>query len=211
MNYLDAKKYPKTFHFDFSDSLQNDDRKLESIDGFRDMEVVVTVKMDGENSTIYKDYYHPRSVVDDGHPSRNWLKGFIPQFQYMIPDHLRVCGENMYAEHSIRYENLSTFFYVFSIWNNKTNLCLSWDQTLKRCEEWGLETVPVLYRGIFDYNKIKELYQNMDFDKEEGIVCRITDSFYYSDFGKFVGKAVRPKHVATDEHWKKTWKPNKLK
>lgn len=211
MNYLDAIKYPKTMHFDFSDSLQNDDRELESLKDFVGQQVVVTEKLDGENATIYNDYYHPRSVIDDGHESRNWLKGFIPSFQYLIPEHLRVCGESMYAEHSIRYDDLDTFFYVFSIWNNDTNVCITWEKTVELCKEWNLKTVPVLYDGIFDYNKIKEIYQNLDFEKQEGIVCRRKGLIFMDEFQTRVAKAVRPAHVATDEHWKKTWKPNKLK
>ena len=49
MNYLEAIKYPKTFHFDFSQSLQNDDRKLETLKDFEGRDVVVTEKLDGEN------------------------------------------------------------------------------------------------------------------------------------------------------------------
>lgn len=211
MNYLNAIKYPKTFHFDFSDSLQNDDRRLETLDSFKGRDVVVMEKLDGENSTIYKDYYHPRSVTDDGHPSRNWLKGFIPKFQYLMHDDFRICGENMYAEHSIRYENLDTFFYVFSVWGNFDNQCYDWDRTENICLNLGLKTVPVLYRGKFDYDLIKTIYQGLDFNQQEGIVVRVSDEFHYDDFQTHVAKAVRPKHVATDEHWKKTWKPNKLK
>ena len=117
----------------------------------------------------------------------------------------------MYAEHSIRYENLETFFYVFSIWNNNTNMCLSWDKTEELCEEWGIRTVPVLYAGKFNYDFIKEIYENLDFEKQEGIVCRRECLFHIKYFQTRVAKAVRPKHVDTDEHWKKTWKPNKLK
>jgi len=211
MNYLEAIKYPKTFHFDFSASLLNDDRRLESLKYLAGRQVVVTEKLDGENATIYNDYYHPRSVIDDGHATRNWLKGFIPTFQYLIPENLRVCGENVYAKHSIFYGDLETFFYVFGIWSNEPNVCLSWDQTIELCIEWGLKTVPVLYEGIFDYNEIREIYESMDYTKQEGIVCRVTDSFNYKDYQKYVAKAVRPAHVATDEHWKKTWTPNKLK
>ncbi len=211
MNYREATKYPKTMHFDFSKSLQNDDRRLESLDGFVGNRVVVTEKLDGENASVYNDYYHPRSVIDDGHASRNWLKGHIPHFQYMIPEYLRVCGESMFAEHSIRYEELSTFFYVFSIWNNNHNICVDWDRTVKRCKDWGIETVPVLYVGIFDYDKIKQIYESLDYTKQEGIVCRVAKSFHYDEFQKYVAKAVRPAHVSTEDHWKKTWKPNKLK
>lgn len=211
MNYREAIKYPKTFHFDFSDSLQNDDRRLETLEYFEGKNIIVTEKLDGENSTIYDDYYHPRSVTDDGHKSRNWLKGLIPNFQWKMNKNWRICGENMYAEHSIRYENLESFFYVFSIWSNDPNICLSWDQTERICKELNIITVPVLYKGKFNYKKIKNIYQNLNFDEQEGIVVRIADMFDYNDFQTHVAKAVRPKHVSTDEHWKKTWKPNTLK
>lgn len=210
MNYLDAIKYPKTMHFDFSKSLQNDDRKLESLDSFIGKHVIVTEKLDGENASVYSDYYHPRSVIDDGHKSRNWLKGFIPRFQYQIPKNWRVCGESMYAEHSIRYENLESFFYAFSIWDDN-NYCLNCIDFWKWCNDLKIKYVPVLWQGIFDYDRIKNIYDNLDYSKQEGIVCRITNSFHYDEFQKYVAKAVRPKHVSTDEHWKKTWKPNKLK
>jgi hypothetical protein len=64
---------------------------------------------------------------------------------------------------------------------------------------------------MFDYDKIKEIYDNLDFEKQEGIVCRTVNGFHYDEFQTHTAKAVRPAHVATDEHWKKTWKPNKLK
>lgn len=210
MNYLEATKYPKTMHFDFSESLQNDDRRLETMRGFEKKRVIITEKYDGENASIYKDYYHPRSVIDDGHESRDWLKGHIPNFQYMIPEEWRVCGESMYAEHSIRYEDLNTFFYVFSIWNEH-NYSIGWDSVVDNCNKWGVSHVPVLYDGIFDYDKIKEIYQNLDFEKQEGIVCRVAMQYHYDDFQLYTAKAVRPAHVSTDDHWKKTWKPNKMK
>ena len=210
MNYLEATKYPKTMHFNFSQSLQNDDRMLESIDGFLGEEVIVTEKLDGENATIYQDYYHPRSVIDDSHASRSWLKGFIPNFQYSIPYEWRVCGENMYAAHSIKYHELDTFFYAFNIWTDD-NICIEWDEFLLWCEALNIMHVPVLYRGKFNHDKIKEIYESLDFETQEGIVCRVAKPFHYDDFQKYIAKAVRPKHVDTDEHWKKTWKPNKLK
>lgn len=210
MNYLEATKYPKTMHFDFSESLQNDDRRLETLEDFIGKRVIVTEKLDGENATIYHDYYHPRSVIDDGHESRNWLKGNIPNFQYKLPEDWRVCGESMYAEHSIRYDELETFFYAFSIWDGD-NMCTSWDEFEMHCDSLQIVHVPILYDGVFDYVKIKEIYENLNFNKQEGIVCRVADAFHYDDFQTHVAKAVRPAHVATDNHWKKTWKPNKLK
>jgi hypothetical protein len=180
------------------------------MDGFIGKQVVLTEKLDGENASIYPDYYHPRSVIDDSHASRNWLKGYKANFQYLIPDNWRVCGESMYAEHSIRYEDLKTFFYAISIWDD-SNYCLDWAEFLKWCLTLGIIHVPVLYIGEFDYQKIKEIYESLDFKRHEGIVCRVMHSFHYDDFQQYVAKAVRPAHVDTDDHWKKTWKPNKLR
>ena len=209
MNYLTATKYPKTQHFDFSLSISDDDRIIESLWGFEKRRVIVTSKMDGENSNIYKDYFHPRSVIDDGHPSRSWLKGYIAKFQYQIPDGWRICGENLYAQHSIVYDDLKTYFYVFNIWD-ENNVCLSYDDTISFCKKLDIVHVPVVYDGIFNYNEIKKIFLNFDFNKTEGIVCRLADSFPYEKFDLYCAKAVRKNHVNTDEHWSKTWKPNKL-
>ena len=91
------------------------------------------------------------------------------------------------------------------------NTCLDWAATVNYCEAWGLKTVPVLYEGWFDYDKIKEIYESLDYTKQEGIVCRTWRDFHYNDFQTHVAKAVRPSHVTTEDHWKKTWQPNKLK
>jgi hypothetical protein len=49
--YLFSKyiKYPRTLHLPWSPGLTNDDRQLKSTEHFEGREVVVTVKMDGEN------------------------------------------------------------------------------------------------------------------------------------------------------------------
>lgn len=211
MNLDELHKYPSTPHFDFSLSLKNDDRKLQSMDGFNGKRVIVTEKLDGENATIYNGYYHPRSLIDDGHPSRDWLKGFKANFDYEIPQGWRICGENMFAQHSIVYEDLESYFYCFNIWNEE-NYCLSYDETLEYCKLLNIKYVPVLYEGKFDYQVIKEIFFNLDHQKQEGIVVRVAHEFHYNNFSKYYAKAVRKNHVQTDEHWmKKKVEPNKLK
>lgn len=205
----EIKKYPKTPHFSFSQEFHSDDSKLETLEGFEGKEVIVSEKMDGENTTIYKDYLHPRSTIDDGHPSRNWLKGFAPTFQYLMDEDLKICGENMYARHSVPYDELESYFYVFNIW--KGDECLSYDDTLEWCEFLGLVHVPVFYRGEFHLETVKDIFESLDKEKNEGVVCRITDQFHRDDFEKYVAKAVREGHVQTDEHWKKNWVKNGLK
>jgi hypothetical protein len=210
--YIKYTKYPRSWHAPFSESLTKDDKQLKNMDHFHNKEVVVTLKMDGENSNIYNDYYHARSIDGNSHPSQNWLKNFIAQWQHEIPEGWKFVGENLYAKHSIHYDNLPTYFMLFSIFNEK-NVCLSWDEV----EEWAklldLETVPVIYRGIYDEKNIRSLYTKDMRDTVEGYVIRLASSFTYGNFKNSLAKVVRSGHVAEVVHnWKtKPVIPNGLK
>jgi len=163
--------------------------------------VIVTVKMDGENCSMYRDYLHARSIDGRSHPSRDWVKGFWSTIAHDIPENWRVCGENLYAVHSIRYDDLPSYFMGFSVWNDR-NLCLGWDETLEWFELLGIEPVPVLYDGVFDEKRIRTLYdEKRDWDRVEGYVLRVADEFSYRDFPRSVAKYVRSNHVQTVKHW----------
>lgn len=192
-------KYPRTLHFPFSKGITSDDKILETTVHFNNREIVVTEKMDGENSTVYRNYYHARSLSSEHKWYHSWLLGYIKTFQYLIPENYRICGEYLFARHSIKYENLKSYFQVFSVWNE--DVCLSWDETESFCNQLGLETVPVLYRGLYDEDKIKEIAKEVVSKGGEGIVVRVTDSFWYEDFSVSVAKYVRKNHVQTDKHW----------
>lgn len=179
-------KYPRTNHLPFSKGITTDDRILEDTNCFKEKRVIVTEKYDGEGSSLYKNYLHARSLDSANHPSRNWLKNFHSQICHNIPEGWRVCGENLYAKHSIFYDNLRSYFYVFSMWD-EDNTCLSWDDTFDWAKCLGLETVTVLYDGIWDENKIKELCND---DKREGFVVRLATDFAYNNFNKSVAKYV---------------------
>ena len=64
----------------------------------------------------------------------------------------------------------------------------------KEVEDWnsgvadalGLHTVPELYRGIWDEEKMISIADNLDTDKEEGFVVRVTDGFSYGAFRKSI-------------------------
>lgn len=195
-------KYPSTFHLPWSEGVQNDDHIMPSTERFEGSHVVVTEKMDGENTSLYSDHIHARSLDSANHPSRNWVKNHWATVRTSIPDGWRICGENMYAQHSIAYSNLETYFLVFSIWNEK-NECLSWNETLEWVDMLELSTVPILYEGEYNEKKIKQLWNEMDPMFHEGYVVRVADSFHYSEFAECVGKFVRKGHVQTDEHWMK--------
>lgn len=191
-------KYPRTKHLPFSEGVCSDDKILYDLSSFEGKEIIITEKRDGENTTMTSKYIYARSLDSNNHPSRNWVKGLWGNIRYDIPYNWRICGENLYAKHSIEYNELDTYFEVFNIWTD-SNVCLSWDDTIEWCELLGLKTVPVIYRGVFDIELLKNIKLNTE--KQEGFVIRIADSFKYSNFGYCVAKWVRSGHVQTDEHW----------
>lgn len=193
-------KYPRTPHLPWSESLSSDDIQLFDTDRFTQQSIVVTEKMDGENTTLYADGLHARSLDSSYHPSRSWVSALQGQIGYQIPAHWRICGENLFAQHSIAYDNLTSYFLVFSIWNEH-NQCLDWSQTCEIAAQLGLSTVPVLYQGIWDEAKLRCLSHSLNTQKQEGYVVRLAGSFTYDDFAQSVAKWVRPGHVQTQRHW----------
>jgi len=196
-------KYPRSMHLPWSRTVGEDDKVLRNVEHFVGKEVVASAKLDGENCTMGPDFIHARSLDSRHHPSRDWVKALHGQIRWTIPEGWRVCGENLYAEHSIRYEDLPTYFMVFSVWNEKNNV-LSWDEMKEFCDERGLVVVPELYRGIWDEEKIRGLwpYEGLFGEAEpEGYVVRTVEGFNYNDFSRHLGKWVRPKHVQTNQHW----------
>lgn len=225
-------KFPSIKHFPFSEHVTTDDKVMNMKDvlrNFEGKEVVVTEKLDGENSTLYRDYYHARSVSGNDHPSRHWLKSLWGTIRNQIPEGWRIVGENVYAEHSIHYLNLHTYFYVISVWDDK-NKCLSWDDTVDFAQNLGLKVVPLLWGGKWNIDKVKSCFTNKSVfegsydiktkqEAQEGYVCRISGSFefpvskdnektYFSTIAKFV----RKNHVQTSDHWlTKQVVPNNLR
>jgi hypothetical protein len=191
-------KYPRTPHLPWSPGAIEDDVLLSDSFMFEGQEVVVTEKLDGENTSLYSDHIHARSLDSRQHPSRDWVKAFHGSIAHLIPDGWRLCGENMYARHSISYNKLKSYFYLFSIWNEE-NVCLSFEETKEWAELLGLELPPVLYQGIWDEEKIRDI--KLDLATQEGYVVRTIEGFAYEDFQKHVAKWVRKGHVQTDQHW----------
>jgi hypothetical protein len=207
---MDRYKYPRTPHLSWSPGATSDDKFILNMDGFVGREVVATIKKDGENSTLGRTYTHARSVDSRHHPSRDWLKTYWGTFNYKIPENMRICGENLYARHSIAYDDLESYFYGFSVWEKDRSLC--WDETLMWFEELGITPVPTLYRGPFDLDKIRKLTEELDLTRQEGLVIRVADEIVYDEFEFKVAKFVRKGHVQTDEHWMLAEiVPNKLK
>jgi len=206
--FTDYVKYPRTLHFPWSPGATDDDRIHHDLSAFEGQEVVMTEKMDGENTSLYSDYYHARSLDSNSHPTQSWARAFHARMAYKIPAGWRVCAENLYAKHSIGYDNLDSFLLVFSIWNEQ-NRCISWDDTVEYCNLLDLKHVPVIYRGTWDEKWIRSYPLR---DGMEGYVIRLARSFDFAEFRKVVGKYVRANHVQTTHHWKSQMvQPNRLK
>jgi hypothetical protein len=204
-------KYPRTYHFPWSPGISKDDRVLAPDARILTSRVVVTEKMDGENTTMYSDYIHARSVAGGNHVSRSWVKQLWSQIKYNIPENWRVCGENLFAKHSIGYTDLPSYFELFSVWNDR-NVCLSWDETVEWAELLDVQRVPVLYRGEYDETLLRDLAEFVVKEGGEGIVVRMEGEFNYSDFRNSVAKYVRQNHVQTHGGWmRKMMTPNGLK
>ncbi|MBU9200235.1 RNA ligase family protein [Burkholderia multivorans] len=193
-------KYPRTYHVPFSPGATSDDKTLGSLAHLEGRECVITTKMDGENTTLYRDGFHARSIDSRHHPSRDWLARFHANIGYLIPEGWRVCGENLWARHSIAYTDLPSYFLGFSVWD-ENNRALSWDETQLVFEELGIQSVPVKYRGAFSEAHLRLLVAELDLEREEGLVVRVAGEFDYKDFSTSVAKWVRKGHVQTDSHW----------
>lgn len=212
--YCKYIKHPRIFHLPWSGKTTDDDKILQNIDHFKGKEVVISIKMDGEQISMYNNYIHARSIDGNSHPSQSLVKNLHSQIAYNIPEGWRICGENLYAKHNIHYKNLHSYFMVFSIWN-ENNICLSWEDTKEWAELLGLELVPVIYNNIFK-KSIEKTWKLAKYngDSVEGYVVRLADSFSYSDFkysvAKFVSESFR-EGINHQYNWRyKPFKINKL-
>jgi hypothetical protein len=196
-------KYPRTYHLPWSPGLTSDDRVMTDLSGLEGQEVVITLKMDGEQTTIYSDgYCHARSLDSGSHESRNWVKALAARVGPQLPKGWRICGENLWAKHSIFYDKLPSYFLMFSIWDGLK--CLSWQET----EEWArlldLHTVQRLdaFRRIMFGPQVESDFAFISKSLgHEGYVVRVAGEFHYREFRHKVGKYVRANHVHTHGHW----------
>jgi hypothetical protein len=196
-------KFPRTPHLPWSPGGSDDDIALDTAAVFEGREIVVTAKLDGENTSVYWDgTVHARSLDSRSHPSQAWIRNFAQDFCYELPFGWRAVMENLYAQHSIVYDGLPSYAFLISLWNER-NECLSWDETVEWATLLGVEPVPLLYRGLWDEQAVKDCYPQPLFSAEaEGYVVRLADSFPYAAFRSSVAKMVRPGHVTTDTHWR---------
>lgn len=194
-------KYPRTWHLPSSEKASSDDRRLVDDSQFVGKRVIASIKMDGENTSMYRDHIHARSLDSGSHPSRGWVKSMWAGIRHEIPIGWRVCGENLYGRHTIAYENLPSYFMAYSVWD-QSNRCLPWEETIEWLDLLGLEHVPVFYDGIYSPELISAFPRIDPFGNDtEGFVVRLASGFGYDEFDRSVAKHVRSGFVIADQHW----------
>lgn len=216
-------KYPRTYHVPFSPGATKDDKKLKDgwFEYYRGKEIVLTEKLDGENSCLCKKGVFARSHAAETRSPWSinlWGNdGIYWKINRYIDNDLYIFGENLYGVHSIEYDKLEDYFHMFAGYSEDIDEWWSWDDVNMMGEIFGLPVVPELWRGkIQTEDELRNLIDKFmgepsTYGKEkEGIVIRLTDEFKSEDFTNYVCKYVRENHVQTDEHWTRNWKKAKL-
>lgn len=211
---MTSRKYGRTYHFPFSPGTTSDDKIQANWQQILANELVITEKLDGENTCIKQNGVYARSHVA---PTRNPWAGNMWQIWERVKHdlgELEIFGENLYGLHSIEYERLPQYFFIFAVRDGET--WLSWDEVVLYANLLDLPTVPVYKRGFFEEKSlIDSILTGMNGGSAfgetiEGFVCRNTKAFSESLFPQNVLKYVRKNHVQTDEHWTRNWQRAKL-
>lgn len=170
----------------------------------------LTVKRDGENSSLYCDgYFHIRSL-DSTRPSKDpraktWALTICPFLKEA--GYHRLVFENCYDCHSIHYSKaagnaLDSYYQTILITKmvGGEEIVIPIRESIKFCVSHHMGHVPLI--GYADGSKDLLHYSKcINTEMEEGIVVRNPSSFPLEDLGSNSAKWVRTNHVQTDDHW----------
>ncbi|MBX7242507.1 MAG: RNA ligase family protein [Bacteroidia bacterium] len=211
---MNTSKYGRTYHFPFSPGTSSDDKVLSAWQSLLEHEIIITEKLDGENTCLKQSGVYARSHVA---PTQNpWAGNMwdIWKSRRNSLGELEIFGENLYGLHSIEYQKLPHHFFIFAIRDGVT--WLSWEEVVFYAGTLELPVVPVYETGRYSEDTLKAailsgMTKGSAFGETiEGFVCRNSAAFDESQFTKNVLKYVRKNHIQTDIHWTKNWKRAKL-
>jgi len=138
-----SKKYCRSLHAQISLGTTSDDRFMPDgyVSVFADMEkLIFTEKLDGQNNCFNQHGVFARSHTEPTkHP---WDKPLIERWQLIKNDlnNLEIFGENMFGIHSIAYNKLESYFYVFAV--REHDVWLSWEEVKFYADLLDFPTVP---------------------------------------------------------------------
>lgn len=198
-------KFPRTTHLPWSPGYTVDDVRARWVDSLWGTEVVVTEKLDGENTSVGRDFVHARSTFGRKSESLGFARNVAAGFQLLLPTNLTLVFENLYAVHGIHYDCEPRLVLIAAYEQRPDGLfVLSWDEITEWGNETGQRVAPVLYRGDFVVPLPSSCFtrQSMLGGEQEGYVVRLVGEFPLTEYGTNVFKFVRAGHVAENaEHW----------
>lgn len=217
-------KFPSILYLPFSPNIDPNDNISNKT--FSNKEIVVTEKMDGENCCLYNGQVFARThsheaVHESFAPIKQMYKQKIIPMQevFKIPENYMLFGENMTGIHSIEYNKLINYFYLFGVYDTTKHLWLEWGIVEKIANDIDVPTVPVIFSGILKTDREIQTLMNSKINTlsnysssafPEGFVVRYKNKFTNSTFKENIAKYVRKNHKQTDETWRRTWKKTTL-
>jgi len=210
-------KYGRTYHLPWSPGTTSDDKISNDISSLIGTDIIITEKLDGENTGMTNDGVFARSHAT--FTTSPWSREVRQLHNLKVRGNLSedefLFGENLEGIHSIEYTDLKSYFYIFGLRDNK--IWVPWKSVEEYSYLLDIPTVPVLFKGVINTEKeLKELVEELVSKRSElggeieGIVVRSAGMFHNDDFAENVSKWVRPNHVQTDEHWTRNWKKAKI-
>ena len=204
-----SAKYPRSFHLPWSPGGTRDDKRMLSVGGLCGVPIVITEKLDGSNMAMTREAVYARSHSGPpSHASFAWAKALQARLGGQIEKGVTLFGEYCFAVHSIAYGELPSFYFLFGVRDDETDVWWEWEMVAAQAEALGVPAVPVLYRGVVervvDLERLTgELAREASVygGEREGMVVRVERGFAGEEFGACLGKYVRADHVQTEEHW----------
>lgn len=223
-----SQKYGRTYHFPFSPGTTSDDRINHTY--WNDIQqigiLVHTEKLDGENNCLNQFGVFARSHVAP--TTSAWTSQLRERWELIKNDlgDIELFGENLYAVHSIEYNRIEDYYFIFAV--RCQDKWLSWEEVKFYAALFDFPTVPelliqptvnlseeVLQHQILNWAQEESVFGSLDpFTRRvctrEGVVSRNSEEYVVAEFAHNVFKYVRKGHVKTDEHWTRNWKRAKL-
>lgn len=94
---------------------------------------------------------YARSInAEASHASFGPIKQLAAEISYAIPSAIQLFGENMFGVHSLEYDGLESFLYIFAALEHDSHW-LSWDHVTELANEVSVPMVPLLTRQTVSY------------------------------------------------------------
>jgi hypothetical protein len=210
-------KYPRTFHWPWSQQVHDDDSYHQDPSFFVGRDVNITEKLDGGNTALNAGLVYARSTGQEA--TQGWfahVKKYHAWKTATLDPSITVYGEDLAALHSVDYKlPMDETYKVFQI--REGDEFMSTYGMVTTAASLGMAVVPSLFYGQF--KSVEEITRWFETEikkpsafgtTREGFVMSTTYGFMADEFSQHVCKYVRKNHVQTDEHWTKNWTWNEL-